>query len=137
MVCLLPPFGSGLLLLLLACLIAAAIFSLGSVATFIMVCVCCKRHSKEAIAEKQGMASGGEAGSMKLKLGDNVAYKSGDEVASMIHNTAYKSGDEVTSTIHNAAYKSGDEVTSTIHSTACRSGDEVTVGDNVAYLSYT
>ena len=89
--------------------------------------------------EKQGMASGGvatggEAGSMKLKLGDNVAYKSGDEVASMIHNAAYKSGDEVTSMIHNAAYKSGDEVTSTIHN---RSGDEVTVGDNVAYLSYT
>ena len=91
----------------------------------IMACVCCKAqlrcHRKDTKMAKEGVAckSGDKANSNRIEGGCNVAYRSGDEVTSMIVN--HKSGDEASSV----------KMKSTTHDTKA----SVKMQDNMAYLT--
>ena len=108
--------------------IVVAIFGLGSVVILIMACVCCKAqlkcHRKDTMMAKEGVAckSGDEANSNRMEVMCNVAYRSGDEVASMIGNVKCKSGDEASSV----------KMKSTTHDTKA----SVKMQDNMAYLTF-
>ena len=104
-------------------------FGLGAVVILIMACVCCKAqlkcHRKDTKMAKEGVAckSGDEANSNRIEGGCNVAYRSGDEVSSMIGNAVNrKSGDEASSV----------KMKSTTHDTKA----SVKMQDNMAYLTF-
>eukprot|EP00731_Ephydatia_muelleri_P009651 Em0005g237a len=101
-----------------------AAFFVVSVVAFIVVWVCCK-PLKNCTRKDMACKSGDEASSIPMKLQDNEAYWSGDEVTSMIGIPAYKSVDKIIGERGScvAANWSGDEaIVKTAH--------------NEAYLSY-